>query len=118
MPTCGSRCSDDLYQNGQPVLMVQGPRASTIEDWVQLVARVSGQRVDWHFVGGYARVVCLGDRDRVVQAASNLRVVLDEMYEDCPDNWCGGAHNLKYITVVEIGRTDPTRQLEASNIPQ
>ena len=38
------------------------------EAWVKRVRHQSGQRVDWHYSGGVAQVIFIGDRDAVVAA--------------------------------------------------
>lgn len=51
----------EVYRNGTTVAVVAGPRPWFIERWVEELRRLSGQRVDWHFAGGRARVAALGD---------------------------------------------------------
>lgn len=91
------KCDPEIYKSGEYVLMVSGPRSSTMEEWVRLVSRVSGQRVDWHCYAGRDVVLYIGDRARVVEACRNLRVVLDEMYEDCDSNWFPKGHPGEYV---------------------
>lgn len=44
------RCDHDLYENGEVIAPLQGPRMNTIEDYIVRVRERSGQRVDWHWV--------------------------------------------------------------------
>lgn len=42
------------------------------EQWIQAVAKESGQRVDWHYSGGRVNVLYLGDHAKVVAAITKL----------------------------------------------
>lgn len=42
------------------------------EAWVREVAAQSGQRVDWHYSGGIAHVLVLGDHARALHAAKAM----------------------------------------------
>jgi hypothetical protein len=55
-----------------------------IEKWVLRVRKLSQQRVDWHYVGGRARILCLGDVARVHRVAEQLRgdIVADSVIFD------------------------------------
>jgi hypothetical protein len=56
-------CDQEIFQKGRHVGMLAGPGSNAIERWVRGVAERSGQRVDWHFFGGRANVLCIGDID-------------------------------------------------------
>lgn len=47
------------------------------EAWAQKVAARSGQRVDWHYSGGRANVLVLGDHAVALMAARELAPELD-----------------------------------------
>ena len=51
-----------------------------MEGWVKKVAELSGQSVDWHFVGGRAVVKALGDLGKVAEAIEALRPEHDRLY--------------------------------------
>lgn len=66
------RCDAKVFQNGKPLMAVDtGPvgGAAIFEQWVQDLAAVSGQRVDWHYSGGVAQVLVLGDFAAALAAA-------------------------------------------------
>jgi hypothetical protein len=65
------RCDSEVFEKGEPILLIDG-WAKDVEPWVQKVAALSGQRVDWHYSGGIAQVLFLGDRLRVMGAVEAL----------------------------------------------
>ena len=68
-------CVPDIFRNGTPILASDtGSVGGNVrfERWVQAVAAASGQPVDWHYSGGRAQVLALGDLDRVRQAARDI----------------------------------------------
>jgi hypothetical protein len=46
--------------------------AGGIEQWVKALAEASGQKVDWHYSGGRAHVLYVGDRAAILKAAEQL----------------------------------------------
>ena len=46
---------------GGPGLDPEPPRAAGFEAWIVKIREVSGARVDWHYTGGRAQVLYLGD---------------------------------------------------------
>ncbi len=72
-------CNPDIFKNGQGVCVVDG-RSNAVERWVQQVAKTANAQVDWHYSGGRANVLHLGDtesRQRVLQAINDLEGELD-----------------------------------------
>lgn len=67
-------CDDDIFKNGHSVcqLYTEAPGSARLETFVQAVAKQSAQRVDWHFSGGIANVLYIGDECRVVDAIQLL----------------------------------------------
>jgi len=65
-------CNKDVYANGTMVMMTAGIPSNAMEEWVKKVAEKSGQPVDWHFAGGRACVLALGDLNAVRQAIAEL----------------------------------------------
>lgn len=61
-------CASDVYKRGTQVFLTHGIPSNAMESWVKLVAKRSGQEVDWHFAGGRAVVLALGDLDAVREA--------------------------------------------------
>lgn len=61
-------CNPEVFEHGDPIFMTHGIPSNAMEQWVKKVAKESGQRVDWHFAGGRAVVLFLGDREAVRDA--------------------------------------------------
>ncbi len=72
------RCDPDLFNSGEAICCFHAASKPT-EEWVQKVAIESGQRVDWHYSGGYANVLFLGDYAKVRAAVEKLRPELAEI---------------------------------------
>jgi len=67
-PTMLDRCDPEIYEYGAVVAVIADRTAAAIERLVQQTARETGQRIDWHYVGGRGVVRVLGDAERVRQA--------------------------------------------------
>jgi hypothetical protein len=80
MDNMSDRCDQDVYNNGVEVFLTHTIAAKDIEKWVQAVAKLSGQKVDWHYAGGRAIILTLGDTYKVKEAIKNLRSMHDEAY--------------------------------------
>jgi len=70
-------CDPEVFSNGEGVCVLSGS-SNAIERWVKKVAERASARVDWHYSGGRANVLHLGD------AASRKRVLsaIDELKDD------------------------------------
>jgi len=71
-------CDPEIFQRGQPVVLLDA-RSNAAESWVQAVAKMANARVDWHYSGGVAQVLHLGDaesRARVENAIDELAPTL------------------------------------------
>jgi hypothetical protein len=67
-------CDEEVFQNGTPVALLDAP-ANATENWVKSVAEAADARLDWHYSGGVAQVLHLGDdesRSRVEDAITEL----------------------------------------------
>ncbi len=73
-------CNTKIYTKGQTVCVLGGS-SNMIEDWVQLLAKKSKAKVDWHYAGGRANVLHLGSDE------SRQRVLRE--IEDLKDNFSG-----------------------------
>ena len=77
------KCERDIFENGTALLWADTwtragwngdredplpPRASGFEAWVVKIREVSGARVDWHYTGGRAQVLYLGDAAPILTA--------------------------------------------------
>ena len=66
-------CNHDVYERGELMFLTHSiGRSAAIERWVQKIARVSGQPVDWHFSGGRVLVKALGNLAAVRNAIRAL----------------------------------------------
>lgn len=69
-------CDLEVFKKGEPLLAADTGEddcgADMFEQWVQRVAAQSGQKVDWHYSGGVASVLCLGDRAKAAEAARKI----------------------------------------------
>ena len=66
------RCNQEVYEHGTVVFVTHSIPSAKLEEWVQKVAKLSQQPVDWHFVGGRAVIKALGDLGKVMQAMTEL----------------------------------------------
>jgi len=91
MSTDGSTpppCDPKIFSEGVQVFMTDTIPSNAMEYWVKQVAEISGQPVDWHFAGSRARVLALGDIERVQAVIAALmpehdllrRVALDRLF--------------------------------------
>lgn len=72
-------CNPEIFKNGEGVCIVDGS-SNAVECWVQAVAKKANAQVDWHYSGGRANVLHLGDadsRERVLNAINELESELD-----------------------------------------
>lgn len=72
-------CDADVFENGMVVFLTDSISSNRMERWVKLIAKESGQKVDWHFCGGRAVVLALGDTDRVKSTIDNLMPAHDAL---------------------------------------
>lgn len=64
-------CDQEIFDKGKTICSFHAAMDLT-EEWVKKLANISGQRVDWHYVGGYACVRYLGDYSKVREALTIL----------------------------------------------
>lgn len=69
------RCDSEVFKTGQSLAL--DARSAAAEPWVRQVALESGQRVDWHYSGGVAHVLVLGDHAGALEVAKRLAPKLD-----------------------------------------
>jgi hypothetical protein len=68
-------CNPEIFKNGEGVCILAGS-SNAVERWVQSVAKKANAQVDWHYSGGRANVLHLGDADsrqRVFNAIEELK---------------------------------------------
>lgn len=83
-------CSDDVFRNGTLMFVTHTIASNAMEGWVQSVAKDSGQPVDWHFAGGRACILALGDLDAVKVSMRKLMPDHDERFEKACRGLGGG----------------------------
>lgn len=72
-------CDQEIFREGKPVVAIDG-KSQAVERWVQAVAQAANARVDWHYSGGTAQVLHLGDnesRERVHKAIKEFSPTLE-----------------------------------------
>ena len=72
-------CDPDIFKNGTGLCIVDG-RSNAVETWVQAIAKRADTQVDWHYCGGRANVLHLGDeagRQRALEAVKELESQLE-----------------------------------------
>jgi hypothetical protein len=69
-------CDQEVFQKGRSILAMSADSQSA-EDFVVAVRERSGQRVDWHYSGGIAHVLYIGDREKVLEAVMYLKDMPD-----------------------------------------
>ena len=75
-------CNQKVFDKGVQVFMTHTIPSNAMEEWVKKVAKLSGQQVDWHFAGGRARVLALGDIKKVESAIQELMPEHDRLYKE------------------------------------
>ncbi len=74
-------CDPTIFAEGVQVFVTDTIGSNAIEGWVRQVAQRSGQPVDWHWYGGRARVLALGDIERVKAVIAALMPEHDRLYQ-------------------------------------
>ncbi len=65
-------CDHEIFKKGQPVAAL-GASSNAAENWVKAVAKKARARVDWHYSGGRAQVLHLGDRESRARVYAAMR---------------------------------------------
>ncbi|MFA6278925.1 MAG: hypothetical protein WCS97_02540 [Candidatus Paceibacterota bacterium] len=72
-------CNPKIFKKGKGVCVVDGS-SNAVERWVQSIAKKANAQVDWHYSGGRANVLHLGDaksRERVLNSINELKDELE-----------------------------------------
>jgi hypothetical protein len=67
-------CNHEVFTKGEPIALLSGA-TKDLEPFIKAIARAANAQVDWHFSGGIAQVLHLGDaqsRERVEKAIDEL----------------------------------------------
>ena len=73
------RCDREIFEKGAPIAAFTGS-SNAIENWVKSVASKANSRIDWHYSGGIAQVLHLGDEEsrmRTIEAMIDLLPTLN-----------------------------------------
>lgn len=81
------RCDQDVFTLGHSICVLDACRHRA-ETFAQAVAADSGQRADWHYSGGRANVLYLGDHAKVAAAVERIAPTLTVPMHHEP-NECG-----------------------------
>ena len=58
-------CKENIYRDGKTVFVIPELDKYEIEKWCRHISNESGQPVDWHYYGGRANILALGDLEKV-----------------------------------------------------
>ena len=75
------KCNSKVYKRGKVIFLTDSIPSEKIEEFVISVRKDSGQRVDWHYMGGRAVIKYLGDKNKVIESLKKFRNIHDEAYE-------------------------------------
>ena len=73
-------CDQKIFKKGEVLFVTHTIPSNSMEEWVQNVAKDSGQSVDWHFMGGRAVVLAIGDLNKVRNSMRKLMPDHDHRY--------------------------------------
>jgi len=108
----GDKCDQEVFDQGDSVAVLDACM-HVAEEWVQKVAKASGQKVDWHYSGGVANVLYLGDHARVLAAVERLRPELERERPKTAEHSCqceGDTHSAgEVLRVYGSGAHGPYR---------
>ena len=71
-------CKPEIFKNGVGLCIVDGS-ANAIERWVKKIAERANAEVDWHYSGGRANVLHLGDAESYRRALNAIRELKHEL---------------------------------------
>lgn len=75
------QCDREIYEKGE-VALICALGSKRMEPWVVKVREISGQRVDWHYVGGRAVMKFIGDPAAVQRAIVEATPRLIELHRE------------------------------------
>lgn len=71
-------CDSEIFAHGEGVCVVDGS-SNAVERWVKAVAKKANAKVDWHYSGGLANVLHLGDEESRQRVMSAIHELKDEL---------------------------------------
>lgn len=69
------KCDDEIFKRGHSICALDACKHRA-ELFAREVASLSGQRVDWHYSGGIANVLYIGDHSKVAAAVRDAEPLL------------------------------------------
>ena len=73
-------CQDDIFKNGHTVFVIHHQlKSEYIEVWVKEVAKRSGEKVDWHYSGGHANILGMGDFEKIRNTIKEMLPELNKL---------------------------------------
>lgn len=79
-------CDPKVYKKGKNICVYHSIGKDVIEALVRRIGELSGQKVDWHYFGGRAVVLALGDVERARQAAEEVRPEFERQLREAYPN--------------------------------
>jgi hypothetical protein len=71
-------CNKKIFNDGKPLFAANtwypedNPiRATGFEEWIKEIRKKSKQDIDWHYSGGIAQVLYLGDKEKIIEAMND-----------------------------------------------
>jgi hypothetical protein len=80
-------CNLEVYNKGGVVFTTDTISPYDLDPWVQKVAALSGEPVDWHCDSGQMLVKTTGDIERVYAALCSLLLEHDDMWYDAANKY-------------------------------
>jgi hypothetical protein len=71
-------CDPRIFKDGKGLCIVDGS-SNAVERWVQSIAKKANAQVDWHYSGGRANVLHLGDAESYQRALNAVRELQGEL---------------------------------------
>jgi len=98
------RCDQKIFDEGEFLCILAGPRMWTIEAWVKKVAKLAKAKIDWHFLGGRACVYYLGGPEalkRIIEAAEVTKPAFEEASQILADRHEADRKNTEWAYPVQ-----------------
>ena len=92
-------CKKKIFEEGELVCMLEGS-SNRVERWVKRVAKKAKAQVDWHYAGGRAMVLHLGDTASRYRTMAAIKELAPAPYN--PDTYKDG----QIILLQVVGMVD------------
>ena len=71
-------CNREIFEKGESICVLD-TKPDIAEEWVKDVAKRSGTKIDWHYFGGRANILMLGDEYDKRRALREVRNCLPDL---------------------------------------